>query len=341
MDIYPAIDLKDGQCVRLRQGDFDTVHTVAPDPVAVAESYRDAGAAVVHVVDLDGAKDGVRKNAALVEAIVKAAKPALVELGGGLRTMADLEEAEKLGVWRFVIGSAAFDDPAFVKNAAMRYGGRAAVGIDAKDGVVRSHGWIDGTGRDELAFAREMAALGVETVIYTDIAVDGLLAGPSVERLAALRQALPETFLVASGGVTSIDDVRALRRMGINAAIAGKALYTGDLPLGKALFEARWGQLFDRHTLIPAVIQHAESKDVLMLGYVSPESLELTLKSKKMTFFSRTRQKLWVKGETSGNYLDVVGVTADCDEDSLLVLVKPHGPVCHTGAESCFYKTVD
>ncbi|MDR0324598.1 MAG: phosphoribosyl-AMP cyclohydrolase [Oscillospiraceae bacterium] len=340
MELYPSIDLKNGQCVRLTQGDFDTVHTVAEDPVAVAASYRDAGAKVIHVVDLDGAKDGARKNAELVEAIVRAAKPALVELGGGLRDMKSLEEADRLGVWRFIIGSAALGGAGFVKEAIACYSSRVAVGIDARDGKVRTHGWTDDSGRDELEFAREVASWGVETIIYTDIAVDGLLKGPSLDRLAAFREALPGIFLVASGGVSDVGDVCALRRMGIDATIAGKALYTGGLPLETALFEARVGQVFDKAPLVPAVIQHADSGEALMLGYMSPESLMLTLRSKKAVFFSRSRQKLWIKGETSGNFLDVVSIAADCDNDALLVRCRPRGPTCHTGRDSCFFNDI-
>ena len=340
MELYPSIDLKNGQCVRLIRGDFDTLHTVAPDAVAVAAAYRGAGAAVIHVVDLDGAKDGVRKNAALVEEIVAAAKPARVELGGGLRGAEDLAEADSLGVWRFIIGSAALTDPGFVREAAARYGDRVAVGIDARDGKVRTHGWTNDSGRDEVAFAREAASWGVQTVVYTDIDVDGLLRGPSVKRLAALREALPGRFLVASGGVSSLENVRVLRKMGVDAAIAGKALYTGDLPLEAALFEARLGHLFDKAPLIPAVAQHAESGAALMLGYMSPQSLALTLKTKLVTFFSRTRQTLWVKGETSGHFLDVVSIAADCYNASLLVRCRPRGPVCHTGASHCFFNEI-
>jgi phosphoribosyl-AMP cyclohydrolase len=135
--------------------------------------------------------------------------------------------------------------------------------------------------------------------------------------------------------------VRALRQMGIGAAIAGKALYTGDLPLDKALFEARLGHLFDKSPLIPAIIQHIETKDVLMLGYMSPESLHITMKTKQATFYSRTRQELWVKGGTSGNFLDVVSIAADCYDNSLLVRCRPRGPVCHTGAANCFFKEID
>ncbi|MDR0294469.1 MAG: hypothetical protein LBH95_10015 [Oscillospiraceae bacterium] len=340
MEIYPSIDIKDGQCVRLLRGDFDTVHTVAPDTAEVAVSYRDAGANVIHVVDLDGAKDGIRKNAAPAEAIVRAAKPAAVELGGGLRRMADLEEADRLGVWRFIIGSAALSDPGFVREAVRRYGSRVAVGIDARDGRVRVRGWTGETGRDEMEFAREVASYGVGTLIYTDIEVDGTLAGPSLKRLAALRAALPELFLVASGGVSSVEDVRALRRMGIDAAVAGKALYTGDLPLKDALFEARYGHLFDNAPLIPAITQDEETKEVLILGYMSPEALRLTLQTRLVTFFSRSRQKLWVKGETSGNFLDVVSIAADCEDNSLLIRCRPRGPACHTGHTSCFYNEI-
>jgi len=340
VEIVPSIDLKDGQCVRLKQGDFSTVHTVAPDPVAVAVSYREAGAQIIHVVDLDGAKDGVRRNEALVSAICQAAKPALVEMGGGLRNLQDLEEAERLGVWRFVIGSAAISDPDFVKEAIVRYGDRVAVGIDAKEGTVRGHGWTDDSGRDELEFAQEVASWGVKTIIYTDIATDGLLKGPSLQHLKALREALPDIELVASGGVASLRDVQKLRRMRINAAIAGKALYTGDLPLEEALFEARTGNLFEKTTLIPAITQNAETGEVLILGYMSPESLRLTMKTKKVTFFSRSRQELWVKGATSGNFLDVVSITADCEDNSLLVRCRPHGPACHTGRSNCFFNEI-
>jgi phosphoribosylformimino-5-aminoimidazole carboxamide ribotide isomerase len=349
MEIYPAIDLKDGQCVRLLYGDFDTVHTVAPDPVAVAVGYREAGAKIVHVVDLDGAKDGQRKNADLIRAICQAlipdigtgAKPALVELGGGLRCMKDIEEADALGVHRFVIGSAALESPAFVREAIDAYGDRIAVGIDAKDGLVRTHGWVRDSGRDEVEFAKEAASWGVKTIIYTDIGTDGALAGPSLERLAVLREALPNVTLVASGGVTTVGDVTALRKMGCNAAIAGKALYTGDLPLEGALFEGRFGQLFDKEPLIPAIVQHAEDGTVLMLAYMNAEALMKTLKDKRAAFYSRSRKCLWVKGETSGNFLDVVSAASDCDGDTILLRVKPHGPVCHTGAPSCFYNEIE
>ena len=236
MLIIPAIDLKDGRCVRLYKGDFNTAHEVAADPVAVAHSYREAGAELIHVVDLDGAREGQGRNDALVETIANAALSARVELGGGLRHMADLEKADRLGVWRFVIGSAAVDDPEFVEAAVRRYGERVAVGVDAKDGLVRTRGWIEGTALKDVDFARTMETLGVTTLIYTDIDTDGMLQGPNLERLQTMRAAV-RGKLVASGGVHSPADVRALRDAGIDGVIIGKALYEGRIDLREIIQE--------------------------------------------------------------------------------------------------------
>ncbi|MDR0382210.1 MAG: 1-(5-phosphoribosyl)-5-[(5-phosphoribosylamino)methylideneamino]imidazole-4-carboxamide isomerase [Oscillospiraceae bacterium] len=234
MEIIPAIDLKDGRCVRMLQGDFGTVHEVAEDPAAVAAAYRAAGAALIHVVDLDGAKDGVRRNESVVAAIAAAAAPARIELGGGLRAMTDLARADALGVWRFVIGSAAVTDPAFVRAAAARYGERVAVGIDARDGRVRTEGWLRDAQTDALDLARAVEALGVRTIIFTDIAADGALAGPSLAPLRALRAACA-CRLVASGGVSAPEDLARLHEAGMDGVIVGKALYAGRLDLAESL----------------------------------------------------------------------------------------------------------
>ncbi|MCL2747206.1 MAG: 1-(5-phosphoribosyl)-5-[(5-phosphoribosylamino)methylideneamino]imidazole-4-carboxamide isomerase [Oscillospiraceae bacterium] len=234
--VIPAIDLQGGRCVRLLRGDFHTSHEVAGDPVAVARAYRDAGAQLIHVVDLDGAREGRRVNAPLVEAIARAAAPAKVELGGGLRSMEDLREAGRLGVWRFILGSSAVEDSAFVGEAVAAYGGRIAVGVDAKDGLVRTHGWLEGGALADEAFAREMEALGVQTIIYTDIDTDGMLTGPNLKRLRAMRAAV-RCALVASGGVQSAEDVMALRDAGMDGAIIGKALYAGHIDLARLLHD--------------------------------------------------------------------------------------------------------
>lgn len=236
MILLPAIDLKDGRAVRLQQGDFATTHQVADDPVAVALAFRAAGAQWMHMVDLDGARGGVRQNSDIVRAVVEAAG-LQVELGGGIRTLADLEAVFALGVSRAVIGSAAVSDPDFVAVAVQRYGERIAVGIDARDGEVRVSGWEAGSGLRDLDFARQMVQLGVQTLVYTDIATDGMLTGPSMERLAALQQAV-DCRIVASGGVSSNEDLRALKNAGLYGAIIGKAYYTGAVDLALAIKEA-------------------------------------------------------------------------------------------------------
>lgn len=235
MLIFPAIDLKDGKVVRLLQGSFDTVHQVAEDPVSTARTFYSAGARYLHMVDLDGAKDGVRKNASIVQAVSEVGLK--IELGGGIRSIEDIEAVFRLGVWRIVIGSAAVSDPDFVREAAAKYGpDRIAVGIDAKDGLVRTAGWTENAGLDYLSFARKMESIGVKHIIFTDIDTDGMLSGPSFTRLEALQRAV-SCAITASGGVSSNTDLRALRDRGLYAAIVGKAWYAGAVDLALAIRE--------------------------------------------------------------------------------------------------------
>ena len=236
MIIYPAIDLKDGKCVRLLRGDFATVHQVADDPLETARVFRDAGARYIHMVDLDGAKDGVRKNGDIVRAVCDQSG-LKVELGGGIRSMHDLEAVFELGVYRAVIGSAAVSDPEFVRAAADKYGDRIAVGIDTLDGKVKTAGWIEDSGLDYLDFAKRMEALGVQNLIFTDIATDGALSGPSMERLTALRDEV-SCRITASGGVSCNQDIRDLRDARMDGAIIGKAFYAGTIDLQMAVEEA-------------------------------------------------------------------------------------------------------
>ncbi len=237
MILFPAIDLKDGRAVRLYQGDFSTAHQVADDPLATARAFYDAGARHIHMVDLDGARSGERRNGAIVRAVAERSG-LRVELGGGIRSMADLEEVFALGAWRGVIGSAAVSDPGFVRAAVERYGpDRIAVGIDAKDGVVRTAGWERSSGLDYLDFARQMEELGVKFIIFTDIAADGTLSGPSYGRLAALQGAVG-CRITASGGVSCNGDLEKLRDMGLYGAIIGKAWYAGTVDLPAAVKEA-------------------------------------------------------------------------------------------------------
>lgn len=236
MIILPAIDLKDGKVVRLYQGDFSTVHQVADDPLSTARAFYDAGARYIHMVDLDGAKDGVRQNSAIVAAVAKIGLR--VELGGGIRSKDDLRAVFGMGVWRAVIGSAAVTDPEFVRQAVTEYGPeRIAVGIDTRDGKVKTAGWVEDSGLDYLEFASQMAAIGVKKIIFTDIATDGTLEGPAYDRLAAL-QTHVNCDIIASGGVSCSEDIVRLRDMGMYGAIVGKAYYAGTVDLVRAVEEA-------------------------------------------------------------------------------------------------------
>ena len=233
MILLPAIDLKNGTCVRLYQGEFSTAHKVANDPVAVAKDFAAAGARHIHMVDLDGAKDGVRVNSSIVEDVIRATQ-LKVELGGGMRTMADLEAADKMGVWRMVIGSAAVSHSEFVREAVKKYGDRIAVGIDAKDGLVRTAGWTENAGISFLTFAKSMEDLGVKVIVFTDIANDGMQKGPSFKALSLLQQTV-SCEIVASGGVTTLEDIKRLKENNVSGAIIGKAYYAGTISLADAV----------------------------------------------------------------------------------------------------------
>ena len=237
MIVLPAIDMKDGRCVRLRKGDFDTVHQVAAGALETARRFADAGARWVHMVDLDGARDGVRKNfPQIFEVITQSGLQ--VELGGGIKSVPDLITVVEAGAARAVVGSAAVTHPEVVDYAIAQWGAdRVAVGIDCLNGKVRTAGWEADSGLDFLDFARQMEERGVRTLIFTDIAADGMLSGPSYGQLATLQEAVG-CQIVASGGVTTLDDVKRLRDMGLYGAIIGKAYYAGTLDLAEAVKEA-------------------------------------------------------------------------------------------------------
>lgn len=235
MILLPAIDLKDGKCVRLQKGAFDTAHQVADSAADTAAAFAAAGARWIHMVDLDGARDGKRKNAAIVAQVARTSG-LKVELGGGIRSMADLEAVFSLGVARAVIGSAAVSDPELVEEAAARYGERIAVGVDTLDGIVRTAGWERSSGLNYLDFVRKMEEISVKTIVFTDIATDGMLSGPSYERLRELQKSYSGQ-IIASGGVSDNQDLRELASMGLYGAIIGKAYYTGTVDLAQAVRE--------------------------------------------------------------------------------------------------------
>lgn len=236
MIILPAIDMKDGRCVRLKKGEFSTAGVVADSALETARDFFNAGAKWVHMVDLDGARDGVRANFPDINDVI-CRSGLSVELGGGIKAPADVDAVAGAGVARLVIGSAAVTHPEVVDYALSKYGGRVAVGIDCLDGRVRTAGWEQDSGSSGLELAVRMEEKGVKTLIFTDIATDGMLSGPSFDQLAALQKTV-KCDIVASGGVTTLDDVKRLRDMGLYGAIIGKAYYAGTLDLAEAIREA-------------------------------------------------------------------------------------------------------
>lgn len=338
MRIFPAIDIKDGRCVRLIKGDFSTVHQVADDPLETAKSFRRAGAEWIHMVDLDGAKTGSRQNADLFLRVVEESG-LQVELGGGIRSMETLDFYLSRGIARCILGSAALKQPDLVKQAVKTYDDRIAVGIDAVGGMVAAEGWLEVSQVPYLDMARRMEHIGVCTLIFTDISKDGTLDGPNFEQLDALQRTV-SCDIIASGGIRDIDHIRRLADRKLYGAICGKSLYSGTLDLASAVVAADLDRLFVKAELIPAVIQEEDTGEVLMLAYMNRDSLQRTLETGTTWFWSRSRQEYWNKGATSGHVQQVVSVSADCDDDTLLVRVRQTGPACHTGAHSCFFKHI-
>ncbi|WP_413869185.1 1-(5-phosphoribosyl)-5-[(5-phosphoribosylamino)methylideneamino]imidazole-4-carboxamide isomerase [Albidovulum sp.] len=235
MILYPAIDLKDGQCVRLVHGEMDRATVFGDDPAAQAAAFEAAGCEWLHLVDLNGAFAGAPVNAAAVEAILARVRVP-VQLGGGIRDMAAIEMWLAGGLARVILGTVAVEDPALVRAAARAFPGRVAVGIDARAGRVATRGWAEETDVMVTDLARSFEDAGVAAIIYTDILRDGAMAGPNIEATAALARAVTIP-VIASGGVASLADLIALRDTGVIAgAISGRALYDGAIDLRQALF---------------------------------------------------------------------------------------------------------
>lgn len=233
MIIYPAIDLKNGVCVRLKMGDMEQA-TEYGEPAEVALRWQQMGAQFLHVVDLDAAFAGEFSNHDTVAKLLRTVKIP-VQLGGGVRSMADIDlRLGDLGIQRVIVGTAAIENPELVEEAAAKYPSRVVVGIDAKDGRVATRGWASDTGEDPVRLANKMKKRGITTIIYTDIARDGMLTGPNV---SAVKNMAEQTGMeiIASGGMSVPDDVKAVKQAGAQGVIIGKALYTGSIDLGEAI----------------------------------------------------------------------------------------------------------
>ncbi|MFB0920244.1 MAG: 1-(5-phosphoribosyl)-5-[(5-phosphoribosylamino)methylideneamino]imidazole-4-carboxamide isomerase [Oscillospiraceae bacterium] len=233
MELYPAIDLCDGKAVRLLRGDYTKMTVFSDAPLDVARDFKTAGAKFLHLVDLDGAKDGGTANYDTIKSIV-AESGLAVEVGGGIRNIGTVERYLELGVLRVVIGTSAVTDPEFLLEAVSRYGNKIAVAVDIRDGFVATHGWTQISAEDCFDFCTRMQDIGVKTIICTDISKDGAMQGVNLD----LYKELTKRFsmdIVASGGVTAIGDLILLARTGVAGAILGKSLYTGSIDLASAI----------------------------------------------------------------------------------------------------------
>ncbi len=235
MYIYPAIDLYDGKAVRLYKGDYAQMTVYSENPVEVALDFKAAGAKYMHLVDLQGAKTGKPENAETITKLVKAFG-GFVEVGGGIRNMETVESYLSLGVDRVILGTAAVKDPAFLEEALKKYGEKIAVGVDLKDGFVAVSGWTEKSELTADVFFERMERLGVKAVICTDISRDGAMQGTNRQLYRELSQKY-SMDIIASGGVSDMEDVKALKAMNIHGAIVGKAYYTGAIDLKKAVEE--------------------------------------------------------------------------------------------------------
>jgi phosphoribosylformimino-5-aminoimidazole carboxamide ribotide isomerase len=236
MILFPAIDLIGGKAVRLTKGDYAQMTVYNDNPVAVAKSFEDAGATHIHVVDLEGARDGTTPNFETVCAIIRNTSLKL-EIGGGIRDMQTVEKYLNAGAFRVILGTAALTDPDFLRAAVAKYGEKIAVGADLRDGMVATHGWLQTSSVSGAAFIRSMQEIGVRVIICTDISKDGVMGGTNRALYQSLQAEFPQMCFTASGGISDIETVKALADMNMYGAILGKALYTGAINLADAVRE--------------------------------------------------------------------------------------------------------
>ncbi|MCJ7690959.1 MAG: 1-(5-phosphoribosyl)-5-[(5-phosphoribosylamino)methylideneamino]imidazole-4-carboxamide isomerase [Clostridiaceae bacterium] len=235
MKIFPAIDMKNGKCVRLYQGEFTSAKIVAEDPLQTALKFAAQGAEYLHMVDLDGALNGTIENFNSINKVMKDVGIP-IQLGGGIRSLATIDMLIGKGVSRVILGTAALNNPSLVKEALKIFGDKIAVGIDAREGYVAVEGWKTSSKIEYIDFAKQMESIGVKTIIFTDISRDGTLTGPNFEATGKLND-MVSCNIIASGGMKCIEDIKRLKKMNMYGAIIGKALYSGDISLENAIHE--------------------------------------------------------------------------------------------------------
>lgn len=339
--VIASIDLKDGKVVQLRQGKDLVLERDDPESlIAEFDRYGE-----VAIIDLDQAlrnvkSDGTTANTPILKNLLRRGN---VRVGGGIRDAKRAKELISLGAEKVIVGSAAFTLPdgspgvneEFLRSFSGAVGrDRVIVSVDARDGKIAVKGWTESAGIDVVEGARAVEPYCSE-LLFTCVEREGTMTGIDMGLVKRLREAV-KCRLVVAGGVSTLDEVVALERLGCDVQL-GMALYTGKVALKDAFVEClNW----DKVDLVPVVAQ-ADTGETLMVGYANREAFEKTFATGKLTFWSRTRSVLWTKGERSGNTLDVVRLRVDCDRDTVLATVRPNGPVCHTGAWTCFQTTAD
>ncbi|MEM7314977.1 MAG: 1-(5-phosphoribosyl)-5-[(5-phosphoribosylamino)methylideneamino]imidazole-4-carboxamide isomerase [Planctomycetota bacterium] len=237
MEIWPAIDLRGGNCVRLEQGDYDRETVFSGDPVAMARHWQDAGATNLHLVDLDGARDGSVANRESIRDIV-AATSMTCEVGGGIRSEETIRDLIDMGVQRLVVGTQALKQPDWFKSMCLAYPDRLVLGLDARGGMIATDGWLETSQTSAIELAEQFADLPIAAIVYTDIATDGMLSGPNLNETRAMAEAV-SIPVVASGGVSSVEDISELAKLPIAGAIIGRALYDGKVDMEGVLAASR------------------------------------------------------------------------------------------------------
>jgi len=333
MRILPAIDLLDEKVVRLYQGRYDHIFNYPLSPIEIAQGYQKQGLNFLHVIDLDGAKEGQPKHLHLIDQLLQ--MKLSLQVGGGIRTLEMARHYLQMGVERIILSTMAIQQEGFWQTLVDEFSKeRLALSLDVKNDIVLTDGWYGLTAKSIAEIVEKIGQENILHLIVTDVLRDGTKEGPNLFLYQELKQKYPSFNLIAAGGITTISDLTALEKIGLQEAIVGRALYENQ-ELRHYLFcqQIDWKK---QNGLVPAIVQSADDGVVLMLGYMTEEALKITLETKAVTFFSRSRQELWTKGTTSGNTLTLVDIALDCDRDTLLLTVKSHGPTCHVGTKSCF-----
>lgn len=336
MLLIPAIDLINGQCVRLHQGDYHQKTTYQLDPIKLAQNFQHQGAKLLHIIDLDGAKAQAPQNQNIIKKIRNHTSLEL-QVGGGIRTIKHMQQYLDIGIDHLIIGTSALK-PQLLKKALQSIPTqKLTISIDIKNDQVATEGWTKTNHIPVQELIQDLQKLGLQRFIITDISRDGTLQGINPTFISRIRKYINGQLIIA-GGVKNHLDLFLLDYLQIDGAISGKAILEGHLSFPPPQDNPYQKIKFNEQGLIPAIIQDHHNQKILMLGYLNRESLYKTLTQQTIWFYSRSQKKLWHKGSTSGNYLKLHSITTDCDYDTLLITASQQGPAtCHTGQESCFH----